>query len=62
MADLIRLGVRDELSNQFMMPAVFWSPVAQEASGFFGCQDTRDDNGELRNFGKQSLFWWIYRY
>jgi hypothetical protein len=33
------------LSNRFRVPAIFWAKVAQEASGFFGCQDYRAEDG-----------------
>ncbi|CZR68590.1 uncharacterized protein PAC_18489 [Phialocephala subalpina] len=55
-ADLTSSKIHEELSNRFKIPAMFWSSVAQDASGFFGCQDTRDTRGDLENFSSHFRF------
>jgi hypothetical protein len=43
-AQRMRTDLRGQLSNSFKIPAAFWTPAAQEASGFFGCQAQQDEN------------------
>jgi hypothetical protein len=44
-AERLQAEVRERLSSTFKIPAAFWTPVAREASGFFGCQDHHDKDG-----------------
>ena len=47
-AELHQAEVHRRLSSTFKIPEAFWTPVAQEASGFFGCQDHEDADGLQR--------------
>ena len=47
-AALLQAEVRRRLSSTFKIPEAFWTPVAQKASGFFGCQDREDVDGLQR--------------
>lgn len=51
-SELISLTVHDKLFDRFKIPAAFRSAGAQNANGYFGCQDTRDANGVLDSFCK----------
>ena len=44
----VRRRLSSSLSSTFKIPETFWTPVAQEASGFFGCQDREDADGLQR--------------
>ncbi|TVY26089.1 hypothetical protein LHYA1_G004280 [Lachnellula hyalina] len=45
-----------KLSGRFKVPLVFWKSLSEAASGFFGCQETRDSNGALEHFSCQFRF------
>jgi hypothetical protein len=44
-AKRMRSDLHEQVSNSFKIPATVRTPVAQEASGFFGCQAPQDENG-----------------
>ena len=39
---------RRALSTQYMIPDHFWTDACQRSNGFFGCQDTYDEEGKLK--------------
>ena len=49
-------AVSDEISSHFKIPASFWTPLAQEASGFLSVQDSRAINGGLRSYNSSFRF------
>ncbi|KAG9234148.1 hypothetical protein BJ875DRAFT_462349 [Amylocarpus encephaloides] len=55
-AEIVNLRPLEKLSALFKIPDVFWSSVAHDSSGYFGCQDTRDHVGELQSFNSHFRF------
>lgn len=41
-----------QLSKLLRIPPIFWASVADQASGFFGCQEKQGEKNELLSFGK----------
>ena len=39
---------RRTLSTRYMIPDHFWTDTYQRSNGFFGCQDTYDEEGKLK--------------
>ena len=39
---------RRTLSTRYMIPDHFWTDAYQRSNGFFGCQDTYDEEGKLK--------------
>lgn len=50
--DLIDAGAHEDLFKRFNIPASFWTPLALEASGFFGSQEGRDDDGTTKTYSE----------
>ncbi|OBT42429.1 hypothetical protein VE00_05993 [Pseudogymnoascus sp. WSF 3629] len=55
-ADIESLGVHYQLSSRFRVPHGFWSSVAQNASGFLGCQETTENSEGLGSFSSSFIF------
>jgi hypothetical protein len=51
-ARAVRFEWHSQLSENFKVPRIFWSSMAQNVSGFLGCQETTGTDTRMACFSK----------